>query len=107
MNTSRFILQYSRSRIAFAASTVSFPPDGIASLALIARFNNATSSWSASTSTVQRPAEPAVSISTVSPSARCMKSTAPTINLLMSRGLGLSDARRENAKSRCVKDDAR
>jgi hypothetical protein len=64
-----------------ALSIVSFPPEGIASRALIARLTKATSNWFASTSTCQRPGVPTVSIWTVSPSDRWINSAAPTRNL--------------------------
>ena len=79
----------------------------MASRALIARLTSADSSWFGSTSIVQRPAQPTVSISIFSPSERCRNSAAPLRNLLTSIGFGSSGCRREKASSRLVSAAAR
>ena len=88
-------------------STVSRPPFGMASRALMHRFSTAFSSWCASISTGHRPVLATTSNATPGPVVRRIRSSIPRISRLGSVGLGSRVWRRENASSRCVRAAAR
>ncbi len=93
--------------LALVACTVSVPPSGIASRALITRFSNAFSSWFGSQMMVHKSGVRIRLTSIPGPTVPRINSAMPSSNALALVGFGLRVCRRENASRRCVNAAAR
>src|SRR3984893_11044231 len=89
-------------RLTLAVRIVKRPPAGIASRALIARFNKTSSICVGSTNEGQSPSVSTVSIRTVAPIVRNSRSPASLTSRFRSSDVGARCCLRENARSWCV-----
>src|SRR5471032_1156442 len=85
--------------MALPTSSVSWPPSGMASRALMARFSSTLSNWLGSTAAFHSPAAMTVSTSMVAPSARWINSSLPVNRRPRWTTDGCRGWRRANASS--------